>query len=237
MSHTEYHREDNGVVRDIIIGFADGLTVPFALTAGLSSIGSSKIVIIGGLAELFAGAISMGLGGFLASTSEAQHYKAERRREVDEVETRPEDEKQECYDIVEKYGISRAAATPLIEALTADKDQWVNFMMKFELGLDEPSSWRALISAGTLALSYFLGGLLPMIPYFAMKNVTHALFVSIGITSIVLILFGYIKNLYMLKSHRLGFQGAVFTLIVGAVAAGASYGIVKAIDSNKSIGG
>ncbi|KAH6682816.1 Ccc1 family [Halenospora varia] len=222
MSHTEYHLEDN-----------DGLTVPFALTAGLSS----NIVIVRGLAELFAGAISKGLGVFLASTSEAQHYKAECRKEVDEVETRPEDEKQECYDIEEKYGVSREAATPLIEVLAADKDQWVDFMMKFELRLDEPSSWRTLSSTGTLALSYFLGGLLPMTPYFAMKYVTHALFVSIGITSIVLILFGYIKNLYMLKSHRLGFQGAVFTLIVGAVAAGASYGIVKAIDSNKSIGG
>ncbi|KUL91148.1 hypothetical protein ZTR_00754 [Talaromyces verruculosus] len=176
------------IIRDIIIGFADGLTVPFALTAGLSSLGSSKLVIVGGLAELFSGAISMGLGAYLAAVTDREHYKTEAAREKRE------------------------------------------FMMAFELKLEEPNVSRAWISSATMGLSYFIGGLLPMIPYFAMTNVTHALFVSIGITFVILIAFGFIKNYIMIKTTQSGLWGALQTLIVGTLAAGTSYGIVYEID-------
>lgn len=231
-SHGEKHSDYGDVVRDTIIGFADGLTVPFALTAGLSSLGSSKLVIVGGLAELFSGAISMGLGAYLAAVTERDHYTAEEKRERDEVCNRPEDEKEEIYEIMARYGIDRESTKPIVDQLARNPEEWIKFMMDFELKLQQPNVSRAWISAGTMGLAYFIGGLIPMIPYFAMPNVTHALFVSIGITVVILLAFGFIKNYVTVRSKRSGFNGALQTLFIGVLAAGVSYGIVRGIDSS-----
>ncbi|KAJ5489375.1 Vacuolar iron transporter 1 [Penicillium diatomitis] len=227
---SERHSDLGDIIRDITIGFADGLTVPFALTAGLSSLGSSKIVIVGGLAELFSGAISMGLGAYLAAVTDRDHYSSEEAREREEVLTKPGAEQEECLEILDGYGISREASQSVVDCLTRDPEQWIRFMMDFELKLEKPNVSRAWISAATMGLSYFIGGLLPMIPYFAMKNTTHALFISIGITIVVCILFGFLKNFAIIKTKRAGFYGAAQTLIVGAIAAGTSYGIVYGVD-------
>ncbi|KAJ5432612.1 Vacuolar iron transporter 1 [Penicillium daleae] len=227
---SECHSESGAIIRDMTIGFADGMTVPFALTAGLSSLGSSKIVIIGGLAELFSGAISMGLGAYLAAVTDRDHYKSEEAREREEVLTKPSAEKEECFEILDGYGISREASRSVIDCLTQDTEQWIRFMMDFELKLEKPNVSRAWISAATMGISYFIGGLLPMIPYFAIKNTNHALFISIGITVVVCIIFGFSKNYAILKTKRAGFYGAAQTLLVGALAAGTSYGIVYGVD-------
>ncbi|KAE9376203.1 DUF125-domain-containing protein [Stipitochalara longipes BDJ] len=233
--HVEQHSKHGDIVKDIILGASDGLTVPFALTAGLSSLGSSRLVVLGGLAELFSGSISMGLGAFLAADSDREKYMAEEKREYDEVHRFPHIERQEIYDILEKYNIPHDDITPVVDALQANPDQWVQFMMDFELRLDKPTWQRAYISGGTMGLSYFIGGLIPMIPYFIMHDVTHALFVSIGITALVLLVFGYIKNWVTVGTKKSAFYGAFQTLIVGAVAAGASYGIVRGLDSRDPV--
>ncbi|KAF2476690.1 DUF125-domain-containing protein [Lindgomyces ingoldianus] len=228
--HAERHTENGAVVRDAIIGFADGLTVPFALTAGLSSIGSSRLVIIGGLAELFAGAISMGLGAYLAALTERKHYEVEEARERKEVEEMPEAEEEEIYEIFEPYGIKRDSVKPLLEELKGDKESWVRFMMQFELNLTAPAISRLYISALVMGLSYFLGGLIPMIPYFAIQDVSKALFVSIGITVVMLLSFGFVKAIVTGTTRKGAVWSAVQTLAVGVLAAAASYGIVRGID-------
>jgi len=229
--HAEKHTEHGPVVRDTIIGFADGLTVPFALTAGLSSIGSSRLVIVGGLAELFAGAISMGLGGYLAAVTERKHYEVEEAREIREVEEEPEAEEEEIYEIFAAYNMSRAAVLPIVESLKADKEMWVKFMMDFELRLERPNVSRAWISALVMGLSYLLGGLIPMIPYFAMNNVNDALFTSIGITITILVAFGYVKARVTGTGYLSALGSAAQTLCVGVLAAGSSYGIVRGVNS------
>lgn len=222
-SHSEGHSNNGSLIRDITIGFADGLTVPFALTAGLSSLGSTKIVVIGGLAELFSGMISMGLGAYLAAATERQHWQAEYERECWEVdhckyfrlprhshlssvtkrsETGPDREREEIYEVLEKYGISRDGARGVVDELCVPtvkgKERWVQFMMDFELCLPEPETTAAWKSAITMGLSYFIGGLVPMIPYFIMDSAQQALFVSIAITVVILLVFGYVKSWYVL---------------------------------------
>lgn len=226
----ERHTSHGDVLRDVIIGFADGLTVPFALTAGLSSLGDTRLVVAGGLAELFSGAISMGLGAYLAAATELEHYRSEEARERDEVVHKPEAERQEIFDILGGYGISRRAAAPLVDELAQDPDEWVRFMMDFELRLEAPDANRAWISALTMGLSYFVGGLVPMIPYFLMRRASDALFVSVGITVVILLVFGYIKNWVTIRNNRAGVKGALQTLLIGALAAGTSYGIVRALN-------
>ncbi|KAK7987102.1 VIT family-domain-containing protein [Apiospora saccharicola] len=226
----ERHTNNADVLRDVIIGFADGLTVPFALTAGLSSLGDTRLVVMGGLAELFSGAISMGLGAYLAAATELEHYQSEEARERDEVVHKPEAERQEIFDILSGYGISRRAAEPLVEELAQDPEEWVRFMMDFELKLEKPDPNRAWISAVTMGLSYFIGGLVPMIPYFLMQRASDALFVSVGITVVILLVFGYIKNWVTIRNNRAGVKGALQTLLIGALAAGTSYGIVRALN-------
>lgn len=232
--HEECHLDYNDFLRDVIIGFSDGLTVPFALTAGLSSLGSAKVVIIAGLAELFSGMISMGLGAYLAAVTERDHYASQEKREIFEVENMPDAEKDEVYDILGKYHISRSAATPLVDELCKNPQQWVRFMMDFELKLEKPNVHRAWISAVTMGLSYFIGGLIPMIPYFIMERVREALFVSIGITVAVLLVFGYVKNYVAIRNHKAGLWGALQTLVIGMLAAGTSYLIVKSLDRGDS---
>ncbi|OAP56207.1 hypothetical protein AYL99_09386 [Fonsecaea erecta] len=241
LPHTgnEKHRGNGTVLRDLIIGFADGLTVPFALCAGLSSLGSSKLVITGGLAELFSGSISMGLGAYLASITDRQHYDTEKTREEREVRESPEEEMEEIYRILCSYGPQRADVAPFVNAMRSYPDQWVQFMMDFELKLEEPARRSAYVSAIVMGISYFIGifhtiqgGLLPMIPYFAIHHATNALFVSIGLTAIILIVFGYFKCAFAGCGRRQSIWGAVQTLCIGAAAAGASYGIVRAVDSS-----
>lgn len=224
------------MIRDITIGFADGLTVPFALTAGLSSLGSTKLVVIGGLAELFSGMISMGLGAYLAAATERQHWEAEYERERWEVDHCPDREREEIYEVFDKYGISRGAARGVVDELcvTGDpkrEERWLRFMMDFELQLPEPDTSAAWVSAVTMGLSYFVGGLIPMIPYFIMHSARKALLVSIAITVVILLVFGYVKTWVTIHNKRAGVWGALHTLLIGALAAGTSYGIVRLLDS------
>jgi VIT1/CCC1 family predicted Fe2+/Mn2+ transporter len=233
--HLEQHTDFGDMVRDTIIGFSDGLTVPFALCAGLSSLGSTRLVVVGGLAELFSGAISMGLGAYLAAVTEREHYASEEARERMEVAVCPDVEREEVYEILERYNISRTAAKPLVDELCLSPEQWVRFMMDFELRLDKPNVSRAWISAATMGISYFVGGLVPMLPYFAIRDATSALFVSIAITVAILLAFGYIKSWITLKNNKSAIWGAFQTLLIGALAAATSYGIVRAIDSKSPV--
>ncbi|RMD43773.1 hypothetical protein DV735_g1283, partial [Chaetothyriales sp. CBS 134920] len=229
VAHKERHSSHGELVRDSIIGFADGLTVPFALTAGLSSLGSTKIVILGGLAELFAGAISMGLGAFLASVTDKQHYEVEERRERMEVRECPEAEEEEIYEIFEKYGISRTDSAGVLNALKKNEDMWVKFMMDFELCLTKPEPSHAWIEGLVMGVSYFFGGLLPMVPYFVFNDVAPALYTSIGITAVILLVFGYVKALITGTRHVDAGWSALQTLVIGTLAAGVSYAIVKLV--------
>jgi VIT1/CCC1 family predicted Fe2+/Mn2+ transporter len=229
--HEECHVDYSDILRDIIIGFSDGLTVPFALTAGLSSLGSAKVVIIAGLAELFSGMISMGLGAYLAAVTERDAYHSQAEKKEFAVHNRPADERTGVYDVLQRYNVSRSSAAPLVDELCKNPSEWVRFMMDFELKLEEPNVHRAWISAVTMGLSYFIGGLIPMIPYFVMSRVREALLVSIGITVAVLLVFGYVKNYVAIRNHRAGVWGAVQTLVIGMLAAGTSYAIVRGLDS------
>lgn len=222
------------VLRDVIIGFSDGLTVPFALTAGLSSLGSTRLVIMGGLAELFSGMISMGLGAYLAAVTERDHYRSEEKRELSAAHCVPEEQRADVYCILDKYGVSRAAATPLVDELCKSREQWIRFRMDFSLRLEQPSIHRAWISGVTMGLSYFIGGLIPMIPYFIMSSVRDALAVSIAVTVAILLVFGYVKNYIAIRNHRAGVWGALQTLVIGVLAAGTSYIIVKALDRSNT---
>lgn len=219
------------ILRDTIIGFSDGLTVPFALTAGLSSLGSAKVVIIAGLAELFSGMISMGLGAYLAAVTERDAYHSQAGRKELAVRSMPSEQRAGVYGVLEKYAVSRQAAAPLVDELSKCPDSFVRFMLDFELKLEEPNVHRAWISAVTMGLSYFIGGLIPMIPYFVIEGVREALFVSIGITVAVLLVFGYVKNYVAIRNHRAGVWGALQTLVIGMLAAGTSYAIVRSLDS------
>lgn len=257
--HIEHHSSSSELIRDAIIGLSDGLTVPFALTAGLSSLGSSRLVVLGGLAELFSGAMSMGLGAYLASVTEKKHYDVEEARERREVEEQPEAEIEEIYALLSKYQVTRPAARPLVEELKMDKENWVKvsivacvpwkkhddlvthlrcclqFMMDFELQLSKPSLSRAPIEGLVMGISYFLGGILPMVPYFAIPVVNHALYASIGITVVILLIFGYAKARITGTTHKDAFWSACQTLLVGAVAAAVSYGIVRGVDSDHHV--
>ena len=164
--HLEGHFESSATLRDIVIGLSDGLTVPFALAAGLSgAVASSRIVVLAGLAEIAAGSIAMGLGGYLAARGDAEHYASEKKREQREIVERTHDEEEEIYEIFEQYSVPRASAAPVLEALKQNPAAWVEFMMRFELGLKEPTPNRAHRSALTIALSYIAGGLVPLLPY------------------------------------------------------------------------
>ncbi|KAK5992506.1 Vacuolar iron transporter 1 [Cladobotryum mycophilum] len=226
------------ILRDVIIGFSDGLTVPFALTAGLSSLGSSKIVIMGGLAELFSGMISMGLGAYLAAVTERDHYQYEEEKQQLQLSQEdcllPQEQRDDIFCILEKYSVSRAAAAPLVDELCKNREQWVRFRMDFSLRLEKPNIHRAWISGLTMGLSYFVGGLIPMVPYFVMERVREALIMSIAVTVVILLGFGYVKNYVAIRNHRAGLWGAIQTLIIGVLAAGTSYVIVKALDQTNA---
>src|SRR5689334_19159122 len=193
--HVERHFTSGDTVRDIVIGMSDGLTVPFALAAGLSgTVQSTSIVITAGLAEISAGSIAMGLGGYLAARSDAEHYDSERRREQTEVRDIPAAETKEVADVLASYGVSAEAAAPVVRALKERPEAWIDFMMRFELGLDKPDPKRALVSAATIAGAYIVGGLIPLAPYFIVATAARALAVSVACTLVALFVFGYVKG-------------------------------------------
>jgi VIT1/CCC1 family predicted Fe2+/Mn2+ transporter len=224
----EHHFTAPESVRDVVIGMSDGLTVPFALAAGLSgAIAQSSIVITAGLAEIAAGAIAMGLGGYLAARSDAEHYASELTREYREVAVVPDKEAQEVVDVFSGYGVTPEESAPVIASFRRRPDDWVRFMMRFELGLEEPHPQRALQSAATIAVSYLVGGMIPLSAYFATANVPTALHWSIGITLTALAVFGWVKG------HFTGapkVRSAIQTLVVGGVAAAAAFQLARLVN-------
>ncbi len=230
MDHQENHFTGSEKVRDIVIGMSDGLTVPFALTAGLSgAVSTNTIVITAGIAEIIAGSIAMGLGGYLAGKTEYDHYFSERKREYYEVETVPEKEKHEIEEILEDYGISHQVKRDFVNELALDKDKWVNFMMKFELGLEEPAKNRARNSALMIAMAYVFGGFIPLSSYLFTPNPVQGLYYSSAVTLVALLLFGYFKSKATGQEPILG---ALKTTLIGALAAAAAFLIAKLVSGN-----
>ncbi|KAJ9135692.1 hypothetical protein P3X46_032844 [Hevea brasiliensis] len=223
--HEEKHFTSSEIIRDIIIGLSDGLTVPFALAAGLSGANvTSSIILIAGIAEVAAGAISMGLGGYLAAKSEADHYMRELKREEEEIISVPDAEAAECGEILAEYGVEPHEYEAVVNALRRNPQHWLKFMMKFELGLEKPDPMRALQSALTIAISYIIGGLIPLSPYMIFPVAKDAVIASILITILALLIFGFIKG------HFTGEQplkSAIQTAFVGAIASAAAYSIAK----------
>lgn len=221
--HVEHHFTAPEAVRDVVIGMADGLTVPFALAAGLSgAVASMGIVVTAGLAEIAAGSIAMGLGGYLAARTDAEHYASERQREYDEIRDLNEKERQETFEILTSYGLTEGQAQPIVEALAANPDRWVDWMMRFELNLEPVQPGRARNSALTIAGSYIAGGLVPLAPYMFAGSMRTALWWSVGLTLAALVAFGGIK------AHFTGiprWRGALQTALTGGLAAAAAYGI------------
>ncbi len=225
--HEERHFRSSQTVRDMVIGMADGLTVPFALAAGLSgAVTSSHLITTAGLAEIVAGSIAMGLGGYLAARGDAEHYVHEWQREQQEVETIPEQEAAEIVGVFESYGVSAEQCAPVVAALRADRKAWVSFMMRFELGLERPQAGRAIKSATTIAGAYIVGGLIPIAPYFLASGVAQALPWSVAITLVALVVFGYIKGCYTGAPPS---RSALHTLLTGSAAAAAAFLLARAI--------
>jgi VIT1/CCC1 family predicted Fe2+/Mn2+ transporter len=225
--HIEKHFTASEFIRDVVIGMADGLTVPFALAAGLSgAVAGTRIIVVAGLAEIAAGSIAMGLGGYLAAKSDADHYDSERRREEREVEEIPEEEAREVLVVFEEYGLTKAEATPIVESLMQRPKQWIDFMMRFELGLEEPDPGRALRSALTIAGAYIVGGLIPLAPYMLLQQAQSALIASVLVTLAALAVFGYIKGRY---TGMPALPAAVRTTVIGGLAAAAAFGIARLV--------
>ena len=225
--HTERHFTASETVRDIVIGMSDGLTVPFALAAGLSgAVDSTTIIVTAGLAEIAAGAIAMGLGGYLAAKSDAEHYSREERREQKEVAEIPEEEMEEVARVFRGYGLTNDQVTPVVHALSKRPKAWVDFMMRFELGLEEPKPERARKSALTIGGAYTAGGLIPLMPYMFLRSAHEGLLVSVFLTLAALFVFGYIKGRFTTARP---IRSALETSLVGSLAAGAAFLIAKAI--------
>ncbi len=229
LHHVEKHFTASDTVRDIVIGMSDGLTVPFALAAGLTGVVKGMeqveyptlIVLTGGLAEVAAGSIAMGLGGYLAARTDAEHYAAELAREERETIEIPQEEAEEVAKVFREYGLDEATVGTVTAAVCADQKRWVDFMMRFELGLEKPDPTRARRSALTIAISYIVGGLIPLAPYLIfLHDLTYALLGSVVVTALALLVFGYVKGLYTTQRP---IRGAWQTLLVGGLAAGAAF--------------
>jgi len=206
---------------------SDGLTVPFALAAGLSgAVNSSTIVVTAGIAEIVAGSIAMGLGGFLAGKTDMDHYNSELRREYEEVERVPEQEKMEVKEVFADFGLSQHLQDEIADEMAKDKDKWVDFMMRYELGLEKPLENRATRSAITIGFSYIVGGIIPLSPYFFIANSQMALYYSIGITLICLFVFGYFKSKV---TGQPPVSGALKVVVIGALAAAAAFLVARMV--------
>jgi VIT1/CCC1 family predicted Fe2+/Mn2+ transporter len=225
--HIEHHFTASEVVRDVVIGMSDGLTVPFALAAGLSgAVESTGIIVTAGLAEVAAGSVAMGLGGYLAAKGDSEHFHSERLREEREVREIPEKEAEEVADVLQRFGMTAEESAPVVAALRRTPNAWIDFMMRFELGLEEPDPRRALKSAATIAGAYVAGGLIPLSPYFAVSSAGTGLLFSIMVTALALAVFGYVKGRF---TGTKPFRGALQTLLVGGLAASVAFVIARAI--------
>ena len=223
--HIEHHFESSETVRDVVIGMADGLTVPFALAAGLTgAVDATRVIVIAGLAEIAAGSIAMGLGGYLAARSDAEHYASERKREELEVIEKTDIERHEVLEILESYGLSLQESTPILAAFERQPKVWVDWMMRFELGLEEPDPRRAVSSAATIAASYVAGGLIPLAPYMIASSAIVGLRFSVAATLVALAIFGYVKGRFIGAPPWLS---AIRTTVIGSLAAGAAYSIAR----------
>jgi vacuolar iron transporter family protein len=223
--HVERHFTGGERVRDVVIGMSDGLTVPFALAAGLSgALTSNAIVVTAGLAEIAAGSIAMGLGGYLAARGDAEHYAAERLREEREVVEKSAAEDEEVAEVFRGYGLTEEEIAPVLRVFHARPAAWVDFMMRFELGLEAPQPGRALRSAVTIAGAYVAGGLVPLAPYMITATAAPALRLSIGVTLLALLLFGWAKSRF---TGAPALRGAFQTVLVGGLAASAAFGLAK----------
>ena len=231
--HTEKHFTSTASVRDVVIGMADGLTVPFALAAGISgavaaSANATRLVVTAGLAEIAAGSIAMGLGGYLAAKTDQEHYEAERKREVVETVDLPEVETEEVAKVFREYGLTEAQMAPAVTAIISNQKNWVDFMMRFELGLEEPDPKRANRSAATIAGSYIVGGIIPLAPYILLPDVITALYYSVGITLLALAVFGFVKSKLTGIS---AWKGSLQTVLTGGLAAAAAFALAKLVSS------
>jgi vacuolar iron transporter family protein len=228
--HHEKHMKSSDMLTDIVIGMSDGLTVPFALAAGISgavAVGTGTgLIIVAGIAEIAAGSIAMGLGGYLAGKTEQDHYNSELKREYDEVERVPQKEKEEVKDFFEHLGLSEEVQNKAVEEMTRDKDKWVDFMMKYELGLDKPDPKRAHKSALNIGLSYIVGGIIPLCPYFFTDDPINGLKISAVVTLICLFVFGFLKSKFTGVNP---WFGAMRVMLIGAAAASAAFGVAKLI--------
>ena len=230
--HTERHFRASDTVRDVVLGMADGLTVPFALAAGLSgalaatTANANAIVVTAGLAEIVAGSIAMGLGGYLSARAERDHYESERRREETEIIEKPGHERREIVEIMQAYGVSEAESAPLIAALERQPERWRDFMMRFELGLEEPDPRRARNSALTIALAYVVGGLVPLSPYFVASSLVPGLIASTSVTLVALFGFGWLKGRF---TGMPALASGVQTLVIGGLAALAAFTIARLV--------
>ncbi|ULQ57394.1 VIT1/CCC1 transporter family protein [Flavihumibacter rivuli] len=227
--HIESHLQSSDLITDVVIGMSDGLTVPFALAAGLSgAVDSTSLIVIAGLAEIAAGSIAMGLGGYLAGKTEIDHYNSELKREYDEVEKVPEREKAEVKEFFANLGFSEALQHEAVKEMTKDKDKWVDFMMKYELGLDKPDPTRARKSAFNIGISYIIGGIVPLTPYFFVDDTLQALKYSTLITLLCLFIFGYFKSKVTGVNP---WWGALRVTLIGAAAAACAFGVARLIES------
>jgi vacuolar iron transporter family protein len=226
--HQEEHLKSSAALRDIVIGMSDGLTVPFALAAGLSgAVDSTSIIVIAGIAEVAAGSIAMGLGGYLAGKTEQDHYNSEEKREYYEVENLREREIDETKEFFANIGLSKELQEKATEEIAQDKKQWVDFMMKYELGLEKPDPKRATKSALNIGLSYVVGGMVPLSPYFFVSSPIDGLKISAIVTLICLFVFGFFKS--KMTGIKV-WSGALRVMLIGAVAAAAAFGIAKLIE-------
>jgi vacuolar iron transporter family protein len=225
--HAERHFTSGDVVRDVVLGMSDGLTVPFALAAGLTgAIEQTGLIVVAGLSEIAAGAIAMGLGGYLAAKSASEHYASERARERREVHEKPAAEEAEVMEVLETYGVKAEEAAPVVRALRRHPEAWVDFMMRFELGLERPDPRRALRSAVTIGASYVAGGFIPLASYMVFHDVRMALGVSVTVTLLALLGFGYVKGRF---TGTRPLRSALQTTLIGGLAAGAAFAIARAI--------
>lgn len=226
-AHSEEHFRASALIKDVVIGMADGLTVPFALAAGLSgAVSSNGIIITAGIAEVVAGSIAMGLGGYLAGRTDVEHYAAELKREQEEVESAPERELQEVRDVFAEYGISPLLQDELATELSKDKTKWVDFMMRFELGMELPDAKRASKSAFNIGFSYVIGGMVPLFGYFVTDTPQRGLILSSIVTVTFLFAFGYVKSKLTSGSPL---KGAFKTMLIGILAASAAFLIARGI--------
>lgn len=227
VKHTEQHFTESEFIGDVVIGIADGLTVPFALAAGLSgTVSNTSLVVIAGISEIAAGSIAMGLGGYLAARTNREHYLAEKEREYREIREVPHKEEEEVAEFLREWGLKEKDVQSAVEDITSDDNRWVNFMMKYELGLEEPKPERARNSSLTIGMSYIFGGLIPLSPYIFINNAKQSLIVSVIITLAALFSFGWVKGKF---TGTGALKSALQTALVGGLAAGFAFALAKLI--------